>query len=226
MTDTILALIPTYGLWVIFFTVVLSCLAVPVPASMLVLSSGAFAASGDVELYHALLVAFSAGVVGDQSNYGLARMAGSPVLKRLRGSEKVDGMIERAEVMFRKRGILAVFLSRTVFSPVGPWMTMLCGSMKVKWAHFSLASVLGSACWVVAYVMMGYYFADRLTELAELASQGIGFIAAFGVAISAGWWLRHSWKRYRETSQEKDLVVSADEDAVAETQLQANADTI
>ncbi|SNY91944.1 membrane protein DedA, SNARE-associated domain [Cohaesibacter sp. ES.047] len=224
MTEAILALIPTFGLWVLFFTVLLSCHAIPVPASMLVLSSGAFAASDDLELYQALLVAFCAVVLGDQSAYCLARLAGSPLITRLRTSSKIDGMIDRAEDMFKRRGMLAVFLSRTIFSPVGPWMSVLCGSMKVKWQHFAIASILGSATWVTVYVMMGYVFADRLTELAELASQGIGFIAAFGVAIAAGWWLRQSWKRYRDT-QERGEETEATGDT-SDAVLQTNVDTI
>ena len=38
MTDWLLALVPTYGLWLIGFTTLASCLALPIPASIIMLA--------------------------------------------------------------------------------------------------------------------------------------------------------------------------------------------
>ena len=48
MTDSVLALVPDYGIFLVFGVVLLACLAVPLPASVLVLTSGSFAAAGDL----------------------------------------------------------------------------------------------------------------------------------------------------------------------------------
>ena len=46
MTDTFLALIPDYGAYVVAAVVFLASLAVPLPASVLVLTAGSFVAAG------------------------------------------------------------------------------------------------------------------------------------------------------------------------------------
>ncbi|SFN96846.1 membrane protein DedA, SNARE-associated domain [Cohaesibacter marisflavi] len=198
MTETILALIPSYGLWVIFLTLLLCALAVPLPGSMLMIAAGSFASTGDIDLYLAMTVAYAGFIAGDQTAYGIAHALGPRLMDRFRKSNKVAPMVGRAERLLDRRGVLAVFLSHTIVSPVGPWVNYLCGAARMKWVHFSAASVVGAACWVAAYGLVGYYFADRLAELAQLANDGMGFIAAFAVAAGAGWWLWASWRRYRE----------------------------
>ena len=198
MTETILALIPTYGLWVIFLTLLLCSLAIPLPGSMLMIAAGSFASSGDIDLYLAMSVAYAGYIAGDQTAYRIAYAAGPPLLSRFRKSNRASAMIGRAEKLLERRGVFAVLLSHTIVSPVGPWVSYLCGAARMKWVYFSAASLVGAACWVAAYGLVGYYFADRLAELAQLANDGMGFIAAFAVAGGAGWWLWASWRRYRE----------------------------
>ncbi|NBT33764.1 MAG: DedA family protein, partial [Rhodobacteraceae bacterium] len=57
MTDTLLALVPTYGVWLIFGSVLLSCFALPIPSSILVMTAGGFAASGDLVLWQVVTAA-------------------------------------------------------------------------------------------------------------------------------------------------------------------------
>ncbi|PLW74903.1 DedA family protein [Cohaesibacter celericrescens] len=204
MSDTILALIPTYGLWVIFFTIAFGCLAIPLPGSMLVIASGSFAAAGDIDLYFAMAAAYGGYITGDQTAFRIARIAGPGLLERFKKSAKAEAMITRAEALLKKRGVIAILLSRTVISPLGPWMSYLCGAAGLKWIFFTLASMVGAAVWVAGYTLTGYFFADRLSELTSLASDGLGFVAAFAVAIVAAWWLRTSWKKYKEKTAGND----------------------
>jgi len=48
MTDLILTLAADYGVPLLFSVTFLSCLALPVPSSLLMLASGGFAAAGDL----------------------------------------------------------------------------------------------------------------------------------------------------------------------------------
>ena len=202
MIDTILALISTYGLWVIFITILLGCLAIPLPGSMLVLAAGSFAAAGDIDLTYAFAAAFGGYMTGDQTAYRIARLAGPPLVKRLESSKRAGPMIEKAQGHLRKHGVLAIFLSRTFITPMAPWMSYLCGAAKFKWLLFTLSSMVGATLWVLAYLGIGYFFADRIAELATLASDGLGFIAAFAVALLAAGWLWASWRKYKLRSAE------------------------
>ena len=59
MTDWLLALVPQYGLWLLFFVTLFSCLALPLPASIMMLTAGGFAAAGDFLLWQAVLAALA-----------------------------------------------------------------------------------------------------------------------------------------------------------------------
>ncbi|WP_298971660.1 hypothetical protein [uncultured Roseobacter sp.] len=72
MTDAKLALVPGYGVFPVFGVVLLACLSVPLPASMLVLTSVSFAAAGDILLLTVFLVATVAYVLGEHLAYRLA----------------------------------------------------------------------------------------------------------------------------------------------------------
>lgn len=50
MTDWLLGMVPTYGGWLLALSTFLSCLALPIPASLLMLVAGGFVAAGDLTL--------------------------------------------------------------------------------------------------------------------------------------------------------------------------------
>jgi membrane-associated protein len=119
MTDALLALVPTYGVWLVLVAVPLSCLALPVPSSILVMAAGSFASAGDLVLWQVQAAAFAGFVLGDQLTYGVARVAGPRVVAVLHRRPRLGALCDRAQVMLDKRGAIAVFLSRTIFSPWG-----------------------------------------------------------------------------------------------------------
>ncbi len=201
VTDTLLALIPVYGILLIGGSVILSCMALPLPSSMLVMAGGSFAASGDLLFWQVALVAWAGFVVGDQLTYQLARKAGAPILGRLRKGESRAKLIGRAEDLLEERGAVAVFLSRTILSPLGPYVTYISGALGVRWAAFSAASVLGAALWAVAYSGLGYAFADQLTQVAAAISNGLGFVAAFAVAGGGLFWMARKLRHAREAGE-------------------------
>ena len=76
MTDWLLALVPQYGLWLLAVTTLLSCLALPLPASILMLSAGGFAASDDLILWEVVGAALAGAIAGDQIGGTHRRFAG------------------------------------------------------------------------------------------------------------------------------------------------------
>ncbi len=194
MTDTLLALVPTYGLWLILAALPLSCMALPVPSSILVMAAGGFAAAGDMVLWQVQAVAFAGFVAGDQIVYGMARAGGAPLVDRMKARPATGPVFSRAETMLQTRGPVAVFLSRTIFSPVGPYVGFLSGAMRVGWPGFTLAAVAGAAVWALAYSLLGYVFATRITQVAGMIGNGLGIILAGAAVVGLVIYLYTSWK--------------------------------
>lgn len=197
MTDLVLALIPDYGLYIIFGVVCLACLAVPLPASMLVLASGAFSATEDLTLWQVLLVTFIAFVIGDQIAFRIASNLGPSILSRWRHKPRFASIIARSEALLAQKGQTAVLLSHTILSPTCPYISYLCGMGGMKWQAFSGVAFFGAGIWVSVYVGLGYVFATQIAQVADLLSQFFGFAFAGACVIFCIMWLRKQWRSHQ-----------------------------
>lgn len=202
MTDTLLALVPTYGSWLVLVALLLSCLALPVPSSILVMTAGGFAASGDLVLWQVQAMALAGFVVGDQIAYALARTGGRSLITRLRRRPGTDRLFSRAQMLLDRHGLLAVFLSRTVFSPLGPYLGYLSGSLGLPWLSFTLAAVAGALCWCAGYSLLGYAFATQIADIALMIGNAMGFLLGGLLVAATAWYLWRSWRA--ETANDAD----------------------
>lgn len=190
MTTELLELVPRYGAWLIGIVTFLSCLAVPVPASLFMMTAGGFVASGDLAAVQTVGAALMGAVLGDQMGYVIGRHGGGPFLDVLRRSPKRGKMVDRAVAYLHRRGWLGVFLSRWLFSPLGPWINLAGGAAGLHWRAFTQAGIMGELVWVTVYVGLGWGFSGHLVELADLLGNASGFLAALAVTVGLGFWLR------------------------------------
>lgn len=192
MTEWLLALVPTYGLWLLAATTFCSCLALPFPASILMLTAGGFVAAGDLVLWQTFAAAAAGGIAGDQVGYWAGRTVGTPLLAKVRRDPARDKLLARAVQIMEKRGVVAVFLSRWLFSPLGPWVNLTAGSTRYPWARFTVAGVAGEAVWAGLYVGMGYGFGGNIEAASEMLGSILGVLAGGAAVIFLGLWLRAS----------------------------------
>ncbi len=210
MTETILALVPVYGLVLIALGTLLSCLALPIPSSLIMLSAGGFAAAGDLVLWQAGAAALGGAVLGDQLGYQAGRLGG-----RLFSARKLSAgrtaLMAQAGAYLQDKGSLAVFLSRWLFSPLGPYVNFVGGAAQLDWVRFTRAGVAGEAVWVTIYIGLGAVFADDILALADLLGSASGLLAALAMAGGLGLWLRAAL-RLRQRRRSPDQNPPEDDD--------------
>lgn len=194
MTDYFLALIPQYGLIAVFGTITLACMGVPLPAAILALACGGFAATGDLNLWQVVIVVFCSFYLGDQIAFFIARYRGPELVVWLKTKRRFQKLIAKSELLLQTRGILAVVLTRTILSPAGPCMAYICGATGYRWVEFSAAALLGTLVWTGVYISLGYLFAGQLSEISSLISNFIGIIVAVLGFLGSLFWLRRAWK--------------------------------
>jgi membrane protein DedA with SNARE-associated domain len=204
MTDYVLALIPQYGLYLIFAVVVVACCGIPLPLALVVLTSGALAAAGDLVLWQVIAVVCAGYWIGDQIAFFLARNIGPSLLTRLRGFKRLTQTVDRAENMLLEKGAYAVFLSHTVVSPTGPYVSYVSGAVQMNWFKFTSVAVPAATLWTLAYTSLGYVFAGELPQLSDLmismSMVGVATLSAIGFAI----WLGILWHNF-ELEDETNL---------------------
>lgn len=198
MTDWLLGLVPQYGIYLLAISTFMSCLALPIPASLLMLAAGGFVAAGDLTLSITGLAALAGAVAGDQLGFFAGRWGGSGLVARI-GDRAAP--VARATDLLARRGGIAVFFSRWLVSALGPYVNVIAGAAGLRWLHFTLWGIAGEAVWVAVYVGIGYSFTGNLTEASSMALNVLGMLAAGAVAIGLGYWLLHTLRADRQTAE-------------------------
>ena len=196
MTDLLLALIPDYGLYLIAGIVFLAAIGIPLPSSIIALTSGGLASTGDFNLTEVLLSIFSAYAVGDQVAYTLGNSAKPEWLERMKSSKFFGSFAQRSETFYDKHGLLAIFLSRTVISSIGPYIAYFCGIKQMKRIQFSAIALAGAALWTITYVMLGYTFAGNVPQISTLVASFIMTGLAAVVVLIFATRLIFAWRRF------------------------------
>jgi len=187
MTEWLLGLVPAWGPWLLAACTYLACLALPVPASILLLAAGGFAAAGDLSLMAAICATLAAAFLGDQTMYAVGRHGGAGLLDRM-GSRAQP--IARARDLLARRGAVVVFLSRWLISALGPYVNLAAGASGLAWARFTLWGLLGEAVWLGLYLGLGYVFTGNLEAASAFALRILLFLGVAAVALGLGLWLR------------------------------------
>lgn len=195
VTDLIFTLVAEYGVAIVFCVTFLSCLALPVPSSLLMITSGGFAATGDLVLVSVLFAAFAGAVLGDNTGYWIARGLGERLDTWLDNNPKRAALKSKGTAFMDKRGGSSVFSSCWLVAPLGPYINYISGITKFTWLRFAMWGVLGEIVWVGLYVGLGYVFVDNITALASLMGNVSGFVTALAVVIGLGWVLARAARK-------------------------------
>ena len=186
MSDTAFGLVSSYGVVIILVATYLSCLAVPVPTSFIMLAGGGFAASGDLALVNVVLAAMAGAMLGDQTGFHIGRLGGAALASRLDSMPRQAATFGRARRFMDEWGVAGVFLSRWLISPLGPYVNLLAGATSMGWVRFTFWDVVGEAIWVAIYIGLGYAFASRIGQLAELLGNSIALLSIGAVTFVIG----------------------------------------
>ncbi len=84
---------------------------------------------------------------------------------------------------------MAVFLSRWLVSPLGPWVNLVARSTGYGWPRFTAAGVAGESVWAGLYVGTGYGFAGNVEAASQALGSALGMIGGAGAVVALGYWL-------------------------------------
>lgn len=194
MTETLLALVPEWGALLLALANFLACLALPIPASLVMLAAGAFAAAGDLNALPLWIGALAGATLGDQGGYWLGRLFGPRLLNRLSRHPRGAVMVNRAVASLAERRLPAIFLSRWLVSPLGPYVNFAAGAARINWLGFTLPALAGECVWVSIYIGLGYSFSADIESLGLVLGNLAASIAAGVMTVILGrilWRSRH-----------------------------------
>ena len=196
--ELFLDLFVQYGYWIIFAGILLDNAGLPLPGELLLLSFGALARTGQMDLAGGIVLAAAAAMAGDSLGYWLGRLGGDGLLhgycRVTLGSGKC---LQRAVAFYKVRGAMAVVFGRFVIG-VRAFLFPLAGSARMPYTKFLLFDSIGALTWVSAFTLAGYSFGWQVGSLKErygaasaILAVALGTCAAVYLAVKLYRRLRH-----------------------------------
>jgi membrane protein DedA with SNARE-associated domain len=197
--DVWLAGLPAMLVYVVVGGIILlESMGIPLPGEITLVSAALLAASGVTNVWGVAIAASIGAIVGDSIGYTVGRRGGRALLDRVGrrfprhfGPER----LERAERIFAKWGVWAVFFGRFVALLrilAGP----LAGALRVPYRKFLVANATGGVVWAFGTTLVIYY-AGRAAERYLHDFSWIALVVAIAFGVGTTLFLRRRAARAR-----------------------------
>lgn len=185
LSDTLLSWTVIYGPSMLFVSLFLGAVGIPLPATFLVLAAGAFVRQGVLDPYGAIILALLGAALGDITSYGMGRFARGPITRRFGQA----GTWQKAELNLRQRGAIAVYLTRWLLTPLAIPTNLVAGSTGYPFARFGAYILIGELTWLLVFGGIGYAFSSQWEAVSEFISNFSGVLVGIVLLGLGGYFL-------------------------------------
>lgn len=160
------------------------------PGDSLLFAAGVFSADGGgLNLGVTLAVFYAAAILGNTSNYWIARFFGSRIIDSGKVKALTPERMAKLDHFFEKYGGLTIVITRFMpfFRTFAPF---IAGTGHMNFAKFTLFNTIGGVSWVSLFVLVGYFFGgvpfvQQHFEIIVLGIVAVSVAPAFIGAVKA-----------------------------------------
>jgi len=160
------------------------------PGDSLLFAAGVFSApGGGLNIWATLIVFYAAAILGNTSNYWIARFFGERIIDSGKIKSLTPERMAKLEYFIEKFGGLTIIITRFMpfFRTFAPF---IAGTSKMPFSRFTLFNVIGGIAWVSLFVLVGYFFGgipfvQEHFEIIVLGIVGVSVLPAIIGAIKA-----------------------------------------
>jgi membrane protein DedA with SNARE-associated domain len=187
-----------YGLWGVFFLVLIEDFGIPVPGETVIIAASIYAGSGRLNVVAVGVVAFVAAVSGDNIGYGIGRFGGRRLVDRwgkyvFLTPERLD----KAEDFFDRQGAKIITIARFI-EGLRQANGIIAGITKMHWLRFIAYNALGAALWVGTWVSIGYFAGQHINTIYGLITRYSLYVAIAAVVVIVALVARHVIRKRRQ----------------------------
>ncbi|HEY5016911.1 MAG TPA: DedA family protein [Streptosporangiaceae bacterium] len=187
-----------YGLWGVFFLVLIEDFGIPVPGETVIIAASIYAGSGRLNVVAVGVVAFVAAVFGDNIGYGIGRFGGRRLVDRwgkyvFLTPERLD----KAEDFFDRQGAKIITIARFI-EGLRQANGIIAGITKMHWLRFIAYNALGAALWVGTWVSIGYFAGQHINTIYGLITRYSLYVAIAAVVLIVALVARHVIRKRRQ----------------------------
>ncbi len=166
-------LIKEYGLWAVFFGVMIE-------GDLTLLFAGVLAHHGLFGFGEAFLTSTLGGLVGDSISY-LIGYKGKERIKQSDFYQRAQPQLERLSARF---GIYSVFLVKYIYG-LRTASAIFFGFAQMRYARFGPLTLASCAAWALILLFTGYTFSGAIEiTVGRIHRIGITLLVAFGIALA------------------------------------------
>lgn len=128
------------------------------PGDSLLFAAGVFSApGGGLNLAATLIVFYAAAILGNTSNYWIARFFGSRIIDSGKVKQLTPERMAKLDTFFEKYGGLTIIITRFMpfFRTFAPF---IAGTGHMNFGKFTIFNAIGGISWVSLFVLVGYFF--------------------------------------------------------------------
>ena len=128
------------------------------PGDSLLFAAGVFyAPGGGLNLAATLIVFYAAAILGNTSNYWIARFFGSRIIDSGKVKQLTPERMAKLDTFFEKYGGLTIIITRFMpfFRTFAPF---IAGTGHMNFGKFTIFNAIGGISWVSLFVLVGYFF--------------------------------------------------------------------
>src|ERR1022692_1470118 len=162
------------------------------PGEAAVVFGGVLASRGHLSLPVLIGVVVITAVAGPLVGYALGRRMGDRLFTS-RWLNRVAGPLDRARILLRDRGGLAVLGGRFV-AVVRALMPAAAGAAAMPFRVFAIHNLVGGVVWGVGYSLLGYLAGSAYGVAERTVGAGLAIAVAAVIVAVAGTW---AWRRHR-----------------------------
>ena len=186
-----------YGLWAIFFLVLVEDFGIPVPGETVIIAASIYAGSGRLNVVAVGVVAFVAAVLGDNIGYGIGRFGGRRLVDRwgkyvFLTPERLD----KAEEFFDRQGAKIITIARFI-EGLRQANGIIAGITKMHWLRFIAYNALGAGLWVGTWVSIGYFAGQHINTIYGVITRYSLYVAIAAVVVIVALIARHVMRKRR-----------------------------
>ena len=188
--------IPAITYPMIFLAVFANQLCLPIPSILFLITAGALARAGSLNLEGVILLGVAGCVLADSAWFALGRRCGYRIVRGLCGFS-MDGQhyAVKARRFFARRGLATLIFAKFV-PGLDVLVPPLAGALNGEALPFLIFDTAGALLWSAAYCVAGYLFADHL-EIVALGLTRIGRILEMVLAGVLCYLLLRTWELLR-----------------------------
>ncbi|MEO7494322.1 MAG: VTT domain-containing protein [Massilia sp.] len=213
----LILLIQTYGVLIVFGTVLLEQIGLPIPAFPILIVAGAMAVDDQISWPLCLAVSVAACLISDTFWYKAGQFYGKRILKLLcKISLSPDYCVSQTEDNFNRWGPKSLIVAKFIpgFNTIAP---PLAGAMGIGVARFLMFSVAGGLLWSGVGIGIGAYFHSSIDQVLD-ALGTMGSTALMVLLVLLALFILYKYierRRFREALQVERIHMDELRDLIA-----------